>query len=263
MAYKNILVHLDQTDRSQIRFDLALDLAKHQQASVNGYYATSQPYLVQQVGKHHLETLEICREKAEKAGVPFNWVPEADELAQQPMPARLSYQAFFADLTIIGQPGVESGASAATPRDLPEKLILTSGRPVLTIPFAGQFPHVGTRAMVAWRSGRASSRAVLDALPLLTQAETVYLLSFATSNEELSQGEHTLKKLADYLAQHAIKTTTEVRLISGIGFGDALLNRAADEGIDLLVAGGALPAAPAPMAAQLLKEMTVPVLMSS
>ena len=72
-----------------------------------------------------------------------------------------------------------------------------------------------------------------------------------------------MQKLAGYLAQHGAKTKLESRLISGIGFADALLNRVAEEGIDLLVGGGALPSAPAPMATQLLKQMTVPVLMSS
>jgi len=263
MAYKSILVHLDQSPRSPSRFDLALDLAKRQQACLNGYYATSMPYLVQQVGQHHIETLAVCREKALNAGVTFNWVPEAEELEQQLLSARLNYQAFFSDLTIIGQPASDAGASSATPRDLPEKLILTSGRPILTIPFAGNFQQIGRRAMVAWRSGRASARAIADALPLLTQAESVHLLSFATNSSESLQGEKTLKKLADYLAHHGIKASTESRPIQGISFGDALLNRAAEEGIDLLVAGGALPTAPAPLASQILKQMTIPVLMSS
>jgi nucleotide-binding universal stress UspA family protein len=263
MAYKSILVHLDQTERSAIRFDLALDLAQRQQACLNAYYATSMPYLVQQVGKHHNETLSLCREKAAHAGVSFNWLTEAEELEQQPLATRLNYQAFFSDLCIIGQPGAEAGASTATPRDLPEKLILTSGRPVLCIPFAGNFHQLGRRAMIAWRSGRASARAALDALPLLGQAEQVHLVCFTTTNAEMAAGESALKKLAGYFAQHGITAQTECRLIQGISFADALLNRAAEEGIDLLVAGGALPSAPAPLASQLLKQMTVPLLMSS
>jgi len=149
------------------------------------------------------------------------------------------------------------------PATLPEKVVLTSGRPILTIPFAGEFPSIGTRVMAAWRSGRASARAVFDSLPLMEQAEAVILLSFISSKSELIQAQATMKQLSHYLARHGIKADTEVRLISGIGFGDALLNRVAEEGINLLVAGGALPSAPAPMATQLLKEMTVPVLMSS
>jgi len=263
MAYQSILVHLDQSARSMDRFELALDLASQQDAGIHAYYATSMPYLVQQVEKHHTQVLFECRERARRAGVPFTWVAESEELVHEPLIARLTYQAFFTDLTIIGQPGASAGSLSATPRDLPTKLILTSGRPVLTIPFAGNFAKVGSRAMIAWRSGRASARAVEDAIPLLRAAEAVFLLSFATNNSEVLQHEHTLKKLAAYLAHHAIKTMTEVRLIEGISLGDALLNRAAEEGIDLLIAGGALPTAPAPLAEHLIREMTIPVLMSS
>jgi nucleotide-binding universal stress UspA family protein len=264
MAYKNILVHLDQTSRSAARFTLALDLAKRQQSSLSVYYATSMPYLGQGLEKQHREQVQAaCLEQAQQAGVDCVWVGEEADMVHQSLEARLNYQAFFADLTLLGQPGADAGAPPAPPRDLPNRVILTSGRPILTIPFAGNFSHVGSRVMVAWRSGRSSSRAVFDALPLLAQADLVHLLCFANTNDERSQGEKSLKRLADFLALHGAKTTTEVRLISNIGFGDALLNRAAEEGIDLLVAGGALPSAPAPLASQLLKQMTVPVLMSS
>jgi len=263
MGYKSILVHLDQTPRSMARFELALDLAARQDAVLKAYYATSMPYVTQHIGGFQEEQIALCREKAAGAGVDLVEVPEAEELAPQPLEARLSYQTFFADLCVIGQPGKEAGGFHATPRDLPEKLVLTCGRPVLTVPFAGDFKSVGKRVMLAWRSGRASSRALYDALPLMAGAEVVHLLSFASSRAERSQGEPGMNRLCGYLAEHGVNAVCEMRLIEGIGLGDALLNRVAEEGIDLLVAGGALPGAPAPMAMQLLREMTVPVLMSS
>jgi len=117
--------------------------------------------------------------------------------------------------------------------------------------------------MVAWRTGRASSRALLDSLPLLAGAESVHLLSFVTSRGELPLAGEAMKRLKTYLSAHGVEAESEVRMISNIGFGDALLNRMTDEAVDLLVAGGPLPTAPAPMAAKVLREMTVPVLMSS
>lgn len=263
MGLKSILVHLDQTSRSMTRFELALDLAARQQAVLNAYYATAKPYLVERSADEARQTLDTCAARAAEVDVDFKVATEAEELAPQPLEARLNYQAFFADLCIIGQPDKDAGASAAIPRDLPEKLILTSGRPVLTIPFAGNFSRIGSRVMLAWRSGRASARAVLDALPFLPGAEAVHLISFASGNGDYAQSGAGLKRLTEFLAQHGIKASSEIRQIKDIGLGDALLNRAAEEGIDLLVAGGALPGAPAPLAGQLLKQMTVPVLMSS
>ncbi len=264
MAYKNILVHLDQTSRSTARFELALDLAKRQKACLSVFYATAMPYLLLDAEKRLRAQVQAeCAGQACQAGVDFIWVPEVEDLSHPSLLARLNYQSFFADLTIIGQPGADAGPPPAPPKDLPEKMILTSGRPILTVPFAGNFQQVGTRMMVAWRSGRASARAVFDALPLMAQADVVHLLSFATTNTEREQAEETLRHLAGYLTQHGVKQVTEVRLISDISLADALLNRVAEEGINLLVVGGALPSVPAPMASQLLKQMTVPVLMSS
>ncbi len=264
MAYMNILVHLDQTARSATRFKLALDLAKRQNARLSAFYATSMPYLKLATEKRHREQVQAdCAGLALQAGVEFAWLPEVEDMTHPPLEARLSYQAFCADLTIIGQPGADAGAPPAPPRNLPERMILTSGRAILTVPFAGDFQTLGSRVMLAWRSGRAASRALFDALPIMARAEVVHLLSFATNITELKQAEVSQAKVAGYLSQHGARVETEVRLLGGIGFGDALLNRVAEEGIDLLVAGGALPSAPAPMATQLLKEMTVPVLMSS
>jgi len=263
MGYKSILIHLDQTSRSMARFELALDLAARQGAVLKSYYATSMPYVTQHIGGFQEEQLTLCREMAAKAGVALIEVSEAEELAPQPLEARLNYQTLFADLCVIGQPGKEAGGFRAAPRDLPEKLVLTCGRPVLTVPFAGNFKRVGQRVMLAWRSGRASSRALCDALPLMVEAETVHLVSFAGSRSERAKGESGMQRLCGYLAEHGVNAVCEMRLIEGIRLGDALLNRVAEEGIDLLVAGGALPGAPAPLAEQLLKEMTVPVLMSS
>jgi nucleotide-binding universal stress UspA family protein len=264
MAYKNILVHLDQTARSSDRFDLALDLAKRHQACLSLFYATAMPYLYQGAEKRHRDQIQSdCADRARQVEVELCWIPEVQDMTHPPLSTRLSYQAFFADLTLIGQPGADAGPPPATPRDLPDRVILTSGRPILTIPFAGNFQQVGQRVMVAWRSGRASARAITDALPFLKKAEIVHLISFAQTNPERIQAEETLTKLAGFLKKHNVKAMIEVRLISNISLGDALLNRVAEEGIDLLVVGGALPSAPAPMASMLLKQMTVPVLMSS
>jgi len=264
MAYRNILVHLDQCERSGYRFGLALELARRQGTRLSVYYATPFPFVGQEPEKRlRADLLADCRHQAEQAGVELAWCEEAEALVHQPLPARLNYQAFFADLTLVGQAAPGTGSGSGAPKDLPEKLIFSTGRPVLTVPYVGEFERLGSRIMVAWRSGRASARALLDALPLMQQAEAVHLLTFITSRSEQALAAETFERLGDYLKCHGVTAETEIRLIQDIGFGDALLNRVTDESIDLLVAGGPLPAAPAPLADQLLKEMTVPVLMSS
>jgi len=77
MAYRNILVHLDQTERSTERFDLALDLAGRQQARLSAFYSTSMPYLFQGREKELRDQVqEDCADRAKQSDVDFAWMPE-------------------------------------------------------------------------------------------------------------------------------------------------------------------------------------------
>jgi len=260
MLLKNILVHLDQTPQSSNRYELALALAKKHQAQLTSYFTTATHYLLQGGEKPLWEEVRSsCTARAAEADIKFNWA-ESDEVeAILPLTTRILYQATYADLCIVGQPGKQP----APPKELPEHLILYSGHPVITIPFAGQFRSIGERVMVSWKAGRAAARAISDALPFMLRAQDVILVGFSKDHQERKENDRTLRKAATYLEQHGVRARIENRLISDISVGDALLNRAAEEGIDLLVCGGMVTAQLAPLANHLLKQMTVPVLMSS
>jgi nucleotide-binding universal stress UspA family protein len=260
MALKNILVHLDDTPPSPFRYELALRLAQKHQAYLTAFYSTASTYFARGGEQQQWnEARADCAGQAAQAGVAFIWAEADAKEATLPLTTRIIYQSSYADLTIVGQPGKQP----PPPRNLPEKLILSSGHPIITIPFAGNFKSIGTRVMIAWKAGRASARAISDAMPFLVKAEEVILLSFSTSEEERRENERTMEKMAHHLARHAVTAKLENRLIANISIGDALLNRAAEEGIDLLVCGGMVASQLGPLATHLLKQMTVPVLMSS
>lgn len=260
MALKNILVHLDDTPPSPRRFELALNLAQRQQACLTVFYSTAATYFARAGEKPQWDKARAeYADKAAQAGVLFAWAESDEKEARLPLTDRVIYQSGYADLTIVGQPGKQP----PSPRDLPERLILFSGHPVITVPFVGSFKSIGTRVMIAWKAGRASSRAISDSMPFLVQAETVILLSFSKTDEERMENERTLKKMSDHLARHGVDAKLENRLIADISLGDALLNRAAEEGINLIVSGGMSTTQIGPLADHLLKQMTVPVLMSS
>jgi nucleotide-binding universal stress UspA family protein len=122
---------------------------------------------------------------------------------------------------------------------------------------------VGARVMMAWRGGRASSRALNDAIPFLEQAQLVNLLQVNPPHEH-DQDE---RKLRTYLQYHNIKVTADKLTADDVSIGDIILNRACDQGIDLIVLGvfartrfGALGLGP--VSKYLLEHMTVPILMS-
>ena len=260
MALKNILVHLDSTAQSPQRYDLALLLAQQHQACLTAFYSTASAYFSRGGEKPQWEAARAdCADKAAQAGVEFDWAESDHKEATLPLTTRVLYQATYADLVIVGQPGKQP----PPPRELPERLILASGHPVITVPFAGTFKTIGNRVMVAWKAGRASARALADAIPFLVHAEEVILISFAATLDEHNENERSQGKMARYLRRHGVDAKLERFLITDISLGDALLNRAAEEGIDLLVCGGMATTQLAPLAQHLLRQMTVPVLMSS
>ncbi|MBY0430452.1 MAG: universal stress protein, partial [Rhodospirillales bacterium] len=166
MTIKDILVHMDSGERAAIRLDLAITLARRFDARVFGLFAQverSAPSLVARKASDALraagaraETMFL--EKTEAAGVRAKW----QALAQGEYSFVIRETiicARFADLVILGQHDREHDGTLV-PDELPEQVILHSGRPVLMVPYAGEFTDAGRRVMVAWNAGRESARAV-------------------------------------------------------------------------------------------------------
>ncbi len=265
MPLKNILIHLDNSDHSAARLTLAIGLAQRHQARLTALYIITHPYYeplhmdtktkTQQVQDQFNELIAGTGVQAELRTV--DWKVTGTAVAEI-----INLHAHYADVVIIGQPNHASGDND-TPSDLPERLILGAGRPVLIIPYTASYTECGTRVLVSWKPGREATRAVNDAIPLMTMAEVVNILAVNPTDAEQSEEE----KLCAHLACHGITARAEQTVSSDISIGDVLLNRASDEGSDLLVMGafaqtrlGTLTLGD--VSRHILKYMTVPVLMS-
>lgn len=153
---------------------------------------------------------------------------------------------------------------AALYGDLPERVTLLSGRPILVVPFAGKFGAVGERVLVAWRTGRESVRALHGAMPLMSGAKQVCVFGVDQPDAENSSS---LAEVCSYLTRHEIPARADRQIAVDISIGDVLLNQAWEEGCDLLVMGAYSPNAQGaltlgPVARHVLRHMTIPVLMS-
>lgn len=169
----------------------------------------------------------------------------------------------YADLVVIGQ--AKGSDEFRVPLDLPERLVLAAGRPILIVPSVGSFATIGKRILVAWKPCREATRAVTDAIPLLLQADNVHIMAVNPQ-----AGEHGAVPGADiglYLARHGVRVDVKTDHGAEIDIGNELLSRAADLDADLIVMGGyghsrlrewALGGA----TRTILESMTVPVLMS-
>jgi nucleotide-binding universal stress UspA family protein len=175
---------------------------------------------------------EAARLAAQAAAVaspaPPSGAPTARWLGARPA-ERLIRDAPLADLVVLGRSAADDRHLAA----LRATVLTTSGRPLLLAPTAPAESLVGPAA-VAWNGGAHAARAVAAALPLLTQASAVHVLTARTAKTRSSEGE----RLAEYLACHGIAAQFSVLSADDRPIGELLLRRAAEIGARLFVMGG-------------------------
>jgi len=275
MPYKTILVHVDNGKRSAVRLDIACRLAKLSDAHLIGLHALTVVKLPSyamveggvQVREFHERMLSdpavaaeaLFKQAVKAAGIDkVEWrKSRRDAVDSVPVHGR------YADVLVIGQPN-ETDGSGVEP-DFAERLLLAAGRPALVIPYAGDFPTVGTRVLVAWNASREATRALTDAIPILREAKQVDVIAF--NPKDAPHGEVPGADIGLYLARHGIKVSVSQQTADDVDVGNQLLSRAADLDSDLIVMGAYGHSRMKELilggaTRTVLNSMTVPVLMS-
>jgi nucleotide-binding universal stress UspA family protein len=293
-ALRDIIVVLDDSAASEIRLDIAVALAQQHGAHLTGLSALAllmpmRP-VVRPRSNPEVETQSDAQLLNWGVASPANY-PEADrqaaERAEQleaSFRERLRFsqllgewrvvsdklsetvvrQARQADLVILGQVN-PNHPPPPEGRQLVEDVLMTSGRPILIIPYIGRFQTVGTRILVGWNNSREAARAVNDAIPLLARATSVTILE--VSGRKLATDDTTSADITRHLTRHGIRAETIRTVLAGTSTPDLLLNYAADVSADLLVVGGyghsrLRELVLGGVTHELLRHMTLPVLMS-
>ncbi len=138
------------------------------------------------------------------------------------------------DLAVVGQTSDEYRLPAGL---RPEDVIVGSGRPVLVVPYAGEFVAIGRRVLVAWDGSREAARALHDALPLIAKAEAAMVVGVSAREAQAERAHPSLDRVVRHLVQHGIPARLEEMVGSDVPVADLLLSRAADFDADLIVAG--------------------------
>lgn len=268
MNFKDILVHIDNRSTCVSRLALAVQLAKQQGARLTGIYLLNHPYGVpapQSPRQLADEARQIFEQIAASSGLEFDWrCIDCVASGLEPSPA-LNLYAHYHDLLVVSQVDPDD-KQRSLPSGLTEKAVLGSGRPVLIVPYAGEFKTLGKRTMLAWRGGPESSRALHDALPLLRCAESVRVVSIQGRDGDEAYRAHDAD-ICEHLRHYQLPVSCEKLQAGELKVGDLLLSRCADEGIDLLVMGAFSQTRRGhqtlgEVGTHLLRSMTVPVLMS-
>jgi len=271
MTLASVLVHVSDNNRSPVWTGVALGIAERHDAHLIGLYAVAPSQLPTQIyGYVPPELIERYREDAavtaEEAKAAFvktcSQTTVANEWRQVDGYARdtLVVHSRYSDLSVIGQ---SEGDTNAETGGLADTMVLSTGRPVLVIPYSGDFKTIGETLLVAWNGTKEAARVVHDALPFMKAAKNTFIVGVDADNEDHIAG----ADVATYLSRHGVTVEVHNVVAPEISVGDALLDAVSDFGCDMLVMGGYGHSRLRELAfggatRQILNQMTVPTLLS-
>jgi nucleotide-binding universal stress UspA family protein len=278
MGYKTILVHLDEARNVSQRIELAARLALAEDAHLTGAAVTGlHRYLYETVAFFPDDAglapyLDVLRQRADLVLQKFEHqvrdfgLPSFDPvLVTEEPPGDFSGLARCSDLVLVGQPDPNDPSLSET-LDFPATVVMHCARPVLVVPYAGEFDRLLDKVLIAWNASAEAAHAVTQALPLLKRAKQVEVAIFSRASQPGRIGAQAGDDLRRYLARHEIAAQL-TQATAGGDVGAELLSLSADHDATLMVAGcyghsrfreillGGVTRT-------LLKSMTVPVLMA-
>ncbi|MEQ8659877.1 MAG: universal stress protein [Gammaproteobacteria bacterium] len=244
MAYKDLLVHLDDAATSASRVTLACELARSHDAHLVGVYV--EPPLPSMLFPGDLPAAELIESElaeaarrreaarvlleqaAQSAGIRHEWRHLDDGRVHA-----LAISARYCDLVITGR---REDGDPDSVVDVAQDIALGGGRPALVVPrgFSGT---PGRSVLVAWNASREAVRAVHDALPLLERAEQVRVLSVDAGVGGDGHGPLPGADICAHLARHDVTAEALEAQTHGERVPELIIERAREFGADLIVMG--------------------------
>lgn len=248
MAYRTILVSLNDATRLEQALALTASLQEEHGAHIVGLFVIPAMQIYPTIGMEITPDVfeghrAFFQAQAEKVKRRFN-----DVIAREGWSAELRVvesvsplvadtvidHGRYADLIVI--PQVDRDSEEGVELDFDERVVMEAGRPVLVLPRA-ELPKKLARVLIGWNATRESARALFDSLPLLKRAQEAGVVWVDPQRERERAGVLAGADIAAILARHDVKVVSEPLPTSGMNAGEALLQRAADGGADVLVMG--------------------------
>lgn len=246
-----VSIHLDHTERCEIRTCLAARIARLHRSHLMGIVPTGVPTrsdaapLLPGSGESAgalAEASLYLRRRAETVAQVFRSrlepaPPSFDTRLVDGKPVRaVVHLGRASDLVVVGQAD-DAATVGDAERRLPEEVMLNAGRPVLIVPREGRIAEGLDRILVAWDGSREASISLCGAMPLLRKAAHVTLVSLLRDGEADSAHAPDPCEMSGWLLRHGIQANIE-RLVTSLRLADALLDRVETLGSELLVMGG-------------------------
>lgn len=254
--FKSILVPLGGSDSDSIVLDTALTVARVAAAHIDCFHsyvdaaeaaaASRQvPYLIGGALTRALDQLDaqgrqraamaqrhyadFCRlyslgEAAGRGAVSASMSRDCGKADDN-----LIFQARHHDLAVMARPH----PSDSLPHDTLSRMLVEGGQPILLAPEFSSAALLDTVAL-CWKDTASSARALTAALPLLSAAKRVILLSL---DEGRGTPTASIEAAAAHLARHGITAAAVTESAVGIPVAVALMRCAIARHVDLLVMG--------------------------
>ncbi len=275
MSHKSILVHLANDEEHTTRLEVALRLAKQNDAHVSALFITTPIGMPAEIygrgasvqflldatksAEERAEELEKeFRETCKRENISHSWVvQEGDHISL------LADHAHAADIIIVSQPNYEHFEDRFRIR-LVDEITLLCGLPCLMVPREfDTSKDIGKRIMVAWKSTRESLRAVRDNMSAIQKADKVFLLSIQPDTQDALS----LNEVHNYLNRHGVEAETLKIAQTETSIGQTIHDAAENHLCDVIVCGAYGHSRLREMfmggvTKHLVREATIPVVMS-
>jgi nucleotide-binding universal stress UspA family protein len=248
MEFKNILIHLDHSSGCRNRLEAAFDLARNFDAKITGLFVVPDyvvpSYVEAQISVDVItevtekalararDHLADYQKLAEEAGVSM----EGHVLEGQLIPI-LREHSKYSDLLVLGQDQPEDLDNASY--GLADSLLFDGACACMVVPHSGKLKPLGKSILLTWNASRESARALREAMPLLSRAETVVMLSSEPDDGDssMARGHPHAQELAGFLESHGITAISSGISDPDISTTDAIIGQAAEMNADLIVMG--------------------------
>ncbi len=163
MAFTDILLRVVPTAPGELeRLSVAVELARRLQGKLNGVFLAKDD-------DPHAEWARTLFEGAVvRTSLETSW-----RVVERRPDAGFLHMAKRSDLVILPC----AGAVPTGRRRQPDYLALRAGRPLLILPAPTIALSAGNAVVVGWNDSREAARAIHDAMPILTKAERVLVLT--------------------------------------------------------------------------------------
>ena len=169
--------------------------------------------------------LDMVDKPSASKGVTARWWQEEGDALE-----RLTFHARHHDLVVMGRATKSDGL----PENQLESLLMGCGRPLLIASTVAPKALLGT-VMVCWKESPDAARAISAAMPLLTKAQHVVLVSIREAADSTAEA---VAEIIRQLQWHDIDADARVLSLDGRSTAELLAATARDCGATLLIMGG-------------------------